>query len=102
MPRRLALREKIVWQVRHRSVLKRETSGTGMEDPLNPMNGGDIFVGEQQFDDKPRVMETIPKWSAIIRGRGEPEVVFSEDGVTLRRATGEDNTEVFYYDASEI
>ncbi|WP_375580914.1 hypothetical protein ABWH96_07825 [Marivirga tractuosa] len=39
---------------------------TGTEDPLNPFNGGDIFLGNSYAGTKPDVEEMILKWRSLL------------------------------------
>jgi len=38
---------------------------TGTEDPLNPFDGGEIFIGQTSYGEKPPVEPMILEWSAI-------------------------------------
>jgi polyhydroxybutyrate depolymerase len=44
---------------------------TGTEDPLNPFEGGDIFIGNSYAGTKPDVQEMILRWTALLNCENE-------------------------------
>lgn len=55
---------------------------TGTADPLNPLEGGEIRIGEETFGSKPVTHEMIGKWVTILGCPEEARVVCDKDGVT--------------------
>ena len=55
---------------------------TGTSDPLNPIDGGEIFIGPRNFGVKPPVQQTIRKWVQMLNCSSDPEEIHNSDGVT--------------------
>jgi len=55
---------------------------TGTADPLNPVEGGEIHIGQKVFGTKPAVREMIGNWAKILGCSDETRVVYAKDGVT--------------------
>ena len=55
---------------------------TGTADPLNPVEGGEIHIGQKVFDTKPAVGEMIGNWVKILGCPDETRVIYARDGVT--------------------
>jgi polyhydroxybutyrate depolymerase len=53
---------------------------TGTADPLNPIEGGEIFIGERSYGVKPPTQEMIAKWVKLHGCGEEPRVVYDQDG----------------------
>jgi polyhydroxybutyrate depolymerase len=53
---------------------------TGTADPLNPIEGGEIYIGPKSFGKKPATMEMIGKWVKLHGCPEEPRVVHEESG----------------------
>jgi len=71
---------------------------TGTKDPLNPIDGGPIFIGGKPAGTKPPVREFIKKWVQMLGCAPEPQVIYDQDGVrgTAYGACHE-NAEVVFY-----
>ncbi|MDQ7778909.1 MAG: PHB depolymerase family esterase [Planctomycetota bacterium] len=54
---------------------------TGMEDPLNPIDGGEIKLGSRSAGKKPPVREFIMRWVKMLKLPEEPRSVCDKDGV---------------------
>lgn len=71
---------------------------TGTQDPLNPIDGGPIRIGNKPLGTKPPVREFIQKWVQMLGCAPEPKVILDKNGV---RATAygacRENAEVDYY-----
>jgi polyhydroxybutyrate depolymerase len=55
---------------------------TGTADPLNPLAGGEIKIGQKAFGTKPSARETIEKWVQLHGAPGDGSVVHDKDGAT--------------------
>jgi polyhydroxybutyrate depolymerase len=53
---------------------------TGTADPLNPVGGGEIRIGQRAFGRKPPTQEMIGKWVKMVGCPEEPRVVYDQDG----------------------
>ncbi len=53
---------------------------TGTADPLNPIGGGDIRIGQRTFGKKPQIQEMIGKWVKMAGCAEEPHAVYDKDG----------------------
>jgi polyhydroxybutyrate depolymerase len=53
---------------------------TGTADPLNPIGGGEIRIGQRAFGRKPPTHEMIGKWVKMVRCPEKPHVVYDKDG----------------------
>ncbi len=53
---------------------------TGTADPMNPIGGGEIHIGQTSFDKKPPTQEMIGKWVKMFGCSEKPRVVYDKDG----------------------
>ena len=53
---------------------------TGTTDPLNPLGGGDIRIGQRTFGKKPNIPKMIGKWVKLAGCPEEPHVLYDKDG----------------------
>lgn len=53
---------------------------TGTADPLNPIEGGEIFIGQKSYGVKPPTQEMIARWVKLHGCGEEPRVVYDQDG----------------------
>ncbi len=53
---------------------------TGMADPLNPFEGGEIGIGPKRYGNKPPINEMILKWVKLHGCRNQPRAVYDQDG----------------------
>lgn len=71
---------------------------TGTSDPLNPIDGGEIFIGQTSYGVKPPVQQTIQKWTQMLNCPADSNVIYNSDGVTGRAYTQcMDGSEVDFY-----
>jgi len=71
---------------------------TGTEDPLNPLEGGEIMLGEKPAGNKPPVREFIHKWVQLLGCAPEPKVIHDKDGVKgIAYISCHGNAEVVFY-----
>ena len=71
---------------------------TGTKDPLNPIDGGAIFIGDKPAGTKPPVRTFIKKWVAMLGCAPEPHVIYDQDGVHGTAYTAcRDHAEVEFY-----
>lgn len=54
---------------------------TGTSDPLNPMDGGEIFIGQTSYGVKPPVQQTIQKWVQMLSCPSDSNIIYNSDGV---------------------
>jgi len=54
---------------------------TGTADPLNPIDGGEIFIGQTSYGVKPPVKQTIQKWVHMLGCPTDSSVIYNRDGV---------------------
>ena len=54
---------------------------TGTADPLNPISGGQIFIGRRSFGKKPVIREMIDGWVKLHDCSEKPRLVYHKDGV---------------------
>ncbi|MBU1705982.1 hypothetical protein KKG19_04650 [Patescibacteria group bacterium] len=54
---------------------------TGTADPLNPIDGGEIFIGQTSYGIKPPVQQTIQKWVQMLSCPADSSVIYNSDGV---------------------
>jgi polyhydroxybutyrate depolymerase len=55
---------------------------TGTADPLNPIEGGEIRIGQKAFGAKPAIQQMIGKWVRMNGCPDEGRVVYEKDGAT--------------------
>ena len=55
---------------------------TGTADPLNPFEGGEIFIGRKSFGTKPSIKGTIKGWLKLHGCSSKGRVVYKKDGAT--------------------
>ena len=55
---------------------------TGTDDPLNPVEGGEIHIGAKTFGTKASVREMIGNWVNMHSLRNDGQVVYHKDGAT--------------------
>ncbi|MFH2012862.1 MAG: dienelactone hydrolase family protein [Pseudomonadota bacterium] len=53
---------------------------TGTADPLNPYNGGEIFIGARSYGTKPSIQDMITKWIKFYNCQEKPHIVYNKDG----------------------
>lgn len=71
---------------------------TGTQDPLNPIEGGDIKFGDKPAGRKPPVQTSIEKWVKLLGCAPEPQVIYDRDGVRgIAYTGGRENAEVVVY-----
>jgi len=71
---------------------------TGTQDPLNPIEGGDITIGARAAGTKPPVREFIQKWVKMLGCAPEPSAIYDQDGVKgIAYTSCHENTEVTFY-----
>lgn len=51
-------------------------------DPLNPVGGGEIRIGQKTFGAKPAILEMIGKWVKMFGCSDEMRVVYDKDGAS--------------------
>jgi polyhydroxybutyrate depolymerase len=56
---------------------------TGTADPLNPLEGGEIYIGAKPFGVKPATQEMIANWAMMHGCPDARRMVHDEDGVTV-------------------
>ncbi len=71
---------------------------TGTEDPLNPIDGGEVRIGRRSYGRKPPVRQLIDRWVALHHVVDDPRVVFDRDGARgLAYRGGSGEQAVVYY-----
>jgi polyhydroxybutyrate depolymerase len=71
---------------------------TGTEDPLNPIEGGDITLGAKSAGKKPPVREFIQKWVKMLGCAPELKTIHDRDGVKgIAYTSCHENAEVVFY-----
>ncbi len=76
---------------------------TGTEDPLNPVDGGEIFIGPISFGIKPAVDDMIQKWATLLNCPVDSTVIYDLDGVLgLRNSPCDQGSEVILYTVEEL
>jgi polyhydroxybutyrate depolymerase len=71
---------------------------TGTQDPLNPIEGGDIKFGDKPAGRKPPVHASIQKWVQLLGCAPKPKVIYDQDGVWgVAYTGGKENAEVVVY-----
>lgn len=72
---------------------------TGTEDPLNPLEGGQITVPWWGYTDiKPPVQESITKWARLLGCPTEPQIVSDNEGVRMvTYKPCQQGSEIIYY-----
>ncbi|MHB8534576.1 MAG: CE1 family esterase [Sulfuricaulis sp.] len=71
---------------------------TGTKDPLNPIDGGPIALGNKPLGTKPPVREFIKQWVQMLGCAPEPKVIHDQDGVRGAAYTAcHDHAEVALY-----
>ncbi len=71
---------------------------TGTSDPLNPIEGGEIWVGSLSFGEKPPLRDLIQKWVRLLGCPPDPRVLYDKDGVKgIAYGPGKDRSEVVLY-----
>jgi len=71
---------------------------TGTQDPLNPIDGGEIKFGDTPAGRKPPVQASIDKWVQLLGCTAEPKVIYDRDGVRgIAYTAGKENAEVVVY-----
>jgi polyhydroxybutyrate depolymerase len=71
---------------------------TGTADPLNPINGGEIYIGQKSYGVKPPTKEIIANWVKFHNCGKESRVVYDEGGArgVAYNCHGDANAVVFY------
>lgn len=70
----------------------------GLNDPLNPMEGGEVRVPSGRVERHPPVRDSVIRWARMNRCPGEPSVVHDRDGVKgVAYAPCQDGAEVRLY-----
>ncbi|MBN1411293.1 MAG: hypothetical protein JW969_10660 [Spirochaetales bacterium] len=71
---------------------------TGTEDPLNPIEGGEIKIGKADYGNKIPVKDTIHKWVVMLECPEKAEEIYNQNGVTgIAYRPGIKNCEVRFY-----
>lgn len=71
---------------------------TGTSDPLNPIDGGEIFIGQTRYGVKPPVQQTIQKWLQMLSCPSDSNVIYNSDGVRgIAYSPCMESSEVVYY-----
>jgi polyhydroxybutyrate depolymerase len=71
---------------------------TGTEDPLNPMNGGEVRLPWGTTENKPPIKESIMKWAKLLECPSEPKITHDKDGVkAFAYGPGREGSEVLFY-----
>ncbi|MFQ5639857.1 MAG: alpha/beta hydrolase family esterase, partial [bacterium] len=71
---------------------------TGTADPLNPIDGGEIFIGQTSFGMKPPVRESIREWVQMLDCPADSNVIRDTDGVLgLAYGPCRQDSEVAFY-----
>jgi polyhydroxybutyrate depolymerase len=71
---------------------------TGTADPLNPLEGGEITLGDKPAGNKPPVRDFIGKWVNMLGCAPEPKTVYDRDGVKgIAYTSCHGNAEVAFY-----
>ena len=53
---------------------------TGLADPLNPFDGGNIFIGAKSFGTKEAVPDMIASWVKLANCQEQGRVIYEQDG----------------------
>ena len=70
---------------------------TGTADPLNPIAGGEITIGNKSFGKKPAVQETIYQWVAINGYTNTPAITILDENTTKSTFGPEEAPGVVFY-----
>lgn len=60
----------------------------GTDDPLNPINGGNVKVPSGETEYHPPIQKTVDKWTALDGCTLKPETTTVSDGVTVQKTGG--------------
>ncbi len=74
---------------------------TGTADPLNPIDGGEVFIGQRSYGVKPPVQQSIDKWVEMLGCPADPITIYASDGVlgvTYRPCTEESEVVLYTID----
>lgn len=69
----------------------------GTDDPLNPINGGNVKVPSGKIEYHPPVQKTIDKWTKLLGCVGKPETVSDSNGVKCVRISSCTNDTIIDY-----
>jgi len=58
---------------------------TGTDDPLNPMEGGELWIGNNQYGTKPPIQDMILKWVERLQIPSSYKVLYEDDAITLQQ-----------------
>lgn len=71
---------------------------TGTEDPLNPINGGEVRLPWGTTENKPPIKESIVKWVKLLECPSEPKIIQDKDGVkAFAYGPGREGSEVLFH-----
>ncbi len=60
----------------------------GTDDPLNPINGGNVKVPSGETEYHPPIQKTVDKWTALDGCTSKPETTTISDCVTVQKTGG--------------
>lgn len=70
----------------------------GNDDPINPPAGGMVRSLSRNYEEKPSILEEVPRWAHALGCVATPEVVYDQNGVTaVRYGSGKPRAEVVFY-----
>jgi poly(3-hydroxybutyrate) depolymerase len=76
---------------------------TGANDPLNPIEGGAITLGERAAGNKPPVRELIQRWVKMLGCLPEARTIYNRDGgVGTAYARCREDSEVTFHTIAEM
>ncbi|MDD4029505.1 MAG: PHB depolymerase family esterase [Caldisericia bacterium] len=58
---------------------------TGTDDPLNPMEGGELWIGDQQYGTKPPIQDMILKWVERLQIPSSYKILYEDDDILLQQ-----------------
>jgi polyhydroxybutyrate depolymerase len=58
---------------------------TGTDDPLNPMEGGELWIGDQQYGTKPPIQDMILKWVERLQIPSSYKILYEDDDIILQQ-----------------
>ncbi len=76
---------------------------TGTADRLNPINGGEIFIGQTSYGTKPPVRQTIQKWVDMLHCPTDSTIIYDHGGVLgIAYTPCNKNTNILFYTIEEM
>lgn len=70
---------------------------SGDSDPLNPIDGGEIFIGGKSFGVKTSLKKIISNWQKAVGGGYHPEKIDAKKGITAIQLTAKNKGDIEYY-----